>query len=137
MPQNSSTDSPSRWNVAPFFIVNDVITAANFYRDKLGFRYDRLWGEPPCFTIVVRSGSHIMLRQVGSPGFVRPNRTPDPKDFVLDAYIWVEGVDDLYAEFKRKDVKVVREICDQDHGCREFDVEDFDGYRLCFGQIIG
>lgn len=136
MPQNPSTDPHSRWNVAPFFIVDNVIAAANFYRDKLSFCYDRFWGEPPRFTIVGRNGSYIMLRQVGSPGFVRPNRTPDPEDFVLDAYIWVEGVDDLYAEFKHKGVKVVREICDQEHGCREFDIEDCNGYRLCFGQII-
>ena len=25
------------WRVAPYFIVDDVVTTANFYRDKLGF----------------------------------------------------------------------------------------------------
>jgi len=36
-----------RWSVAPYFIVDDVVATANFYRDKLGFHYERLWGEPP------------------------------------------------------------------------------------------
>jgi hypothetical protein len=27
----------SRWGIAPYFIVDDVVTTANFYRDKLGF----------------------------------------------------------------------------------------------------
>jgi hypothetical protein len=31
-------------------------------------------------------------------------------------------------------VTVVRDPCDQEYGCREFDVEDLNGYRICFGQ---
>jgi len=33
-------------------------------------------------------------------------------------------------------VKIARDICDQPYGCRDFDVEDGNGYRLCFGQDI-
>jgi predicted enzyme related to lactoylglutathione lyase len=73
---------------------------------------------------------------VSAAGFVHPNRTPDPDDFVLDAYIWVEDVDALYAEFRKKSLKIVRDICDQEYGCREFDIGDCNGYRLCFGQTI-
>ena len=29
-----------------------------------------------------------------------------------------------------------RDGCDQPYGCRDFDVEDCNGYRLCFGQDI-
>jgi hypothetical protein len=39
-------ETPTRWSVAPYFIVDDVVTTANFYRDKLGFHYERCWGEP-------------------------------------------------------------------------------------------
>jgi uncharacterized glyoxalase superfamily protein PhnB len=35
-----------------------------------------------------------------------------------------------------KSVKITRDICDQPYGCRDFDVEDCNGYRLCFGQEI-
>ena len=31
--------NPPRWNIAPYFIVDDVVTTANYYRDKLGFQY--------------------------------------------------------------------------------------------------
>jgi len=41
--------SQPRWSVAPYFIVDDVVATANYYRDKLGFQYDRFWGEPPEF----------------------------------------------------------------------------------------
>ena len=30
--------TPSRWDIAPYFIVDDVVASAEYYRDKLGFR---------------------------------------------------------------------------------------------------
>jgi len=123
-----------RWSVAPYFIVDDVVATANFYKDKLGFQSDRFWGEPPCFTMVYRSGITIMLSQFEKTGLMRPNSAADPEgEDVWDAYIWVDDADALYEEFKSKGVKIAREICDQEYGCRDFDIEDCNGYRLCFG----
>jgi len=133
MPDNV-TNRP-RWNIAPYFIVDDVAVTADYYRDKLGFQYDRLWGEPPCFCMVYRSGIVIMLKQVEQTGVMRPNHTVDPEG-TWDAYIWIDNADALLAEFQLKGVKIARDICDQPYGCRDFDVEDCNGYRLCFGQNI-
>ena len=124
-----------RWSVAPYFIVDDVVATANFYRDKLGFQYERFWGEPPCFAMVNRSGITIMLSQFEKTGLMRPNSAADPEgEGVWDAYIWVDDVDVLYEEFKGKGLKIMREICDQPYGCRDFDIVDCNGYRLCFGR---
>jgi predicted enzyme related to lactoylglutathione lyase len=126
-----------RWSIAPYFVVDDVLATATFYRDKLGFQYNQLWGEPPCFTIVQRSGAHLMLRQLESPGQMRPNPSPsDPDDFTWNAYLWVNNADALYAEFHQKGVNIVRPICNQEYGCRDFDILDCNGYRLCFGQDL-
>jgi predicted enzyme related to lactoylglutathione lyase len=126
-----------RWGIAPYFIVDDVLATANFYRDKLGFHYQRLWGEPPCFTIVQRSGAHLMLRQLESPGQMRPNAHPaDPEDYTWDAYLWIDDADTLYAEFQQKGINIVRPICNQEYNCRDFDILDCNGYRLCFGQDL-
>ena len=125
-----------RWSIAPYFVVDDVVTTANFYRDKLGFEYERFWGEPPCFCMVRRSGIVIMLKQLEVIGVMRPNRTVDPKRGAWDAYIWIDNADALYAEFKSKGVIIARDICDQPYGCRDFDVDDCNGYRLCFGQNL-
>lgn len=131
--KNSDATRP-RWSVAPYFLVDDVVATADFYRDKLGFAYDRFWGEPPCFCMVHRSGVVIMLSQLPKPGAARPNRIADPNGEAWDAYIWVDDADALHAEFAAKSVKIVRGLCDQEYGCRDFDVEDCNGYRLCFGQ---
>jgi predicted enzyme related to lactoylglutathione lyase len=133
MPDNV-TNRP-RWCIAPYFIVDDVVATANYYRDKLGFQYDRFWGEPPCFCMVQRSGIVIMLKQLEQTGVMRPNHTVDPEG-TWDAYIWIDNADALLAEFQSKGVKIARDICDQPYGCRDFDVEDCNGYRLCFGQNL-
>lgn len=125
-----------RWSIAPYFIVDDVVTTANYYRDKLGFQYKRFWNEPPSFCMVYRNGVVIMLAQVENTGNMRPNRLVDLEGEAWDAYIWIENADAIYTEFKSKGVKITRHICDQPYGCRDFDVEDCNGYRLCFGQDI-
>jgi hypothetical protein len=39
----------------------------------------------------------------------------------------------LYEEYKQSGVNIVRDTCDHQCGKRDFDVEDCNGYRLCFG----
>ncbi len=134
MPEDTAASKP-HWSVAPLFIVDDVVATANFYRDKLGFHYDRFWGDPPGFAMVRRAGVTIMLKQLAA-GSMRPNSTVDPERELWDAYIWIENADALSEEFKKSGVKIARDICDQPYGCRDFDIEDCNGYRLCFGQDL-
>ncbi len=124
------------WSIAPYFIVDDVVTSANYYRDMLGFHYERLWGDPPAFAMVKRSGIVIMLAQLERPGLKRPNHTVDPEGGAWDAYIWIENADALHAEYKGKGATIVRGVRDQEYGCRDFEIDDCNGYRLCFGQDI-
>jgi uncharacterized glyoxalase superfamily protein PhnB len=125
-----------RWSIAPYFIVDDVIATANFYRDKLGFQYDRFWGDPPRFCMVWRQGIIIMLSQIEKSGRMRPNQLADPEGESWDAYVWVDDADALFRELSAKGVKIARGLCDQPYGNRDFDVEDINGYRLCFGHDI-
>jgi len=126
-----------RWSIAPYFLVRDVVATADYYRDKLGFKYERFWGDPPGFCMVRRGGVTIMLKGLQKGGVVRPNRLAAPEagdDW--DAYVWVDDADALFAEFTANGVTIARGICDQPYGCRDFDVEDCNGYRLCFGQDL-
>ena len=124
------------WSIAPYFIVDDVVTTANFYKDRLGFRFDRFWGTPPRFCMVWRNGILIMLSQLEGSGLMRPNSQADPEQEAWDAYIWVDDADALLAEFEARGTRIARAICDQPYGNRDFDVVDCNGYRLCFGHDI-
>lgn len=124
------------WRIAPYFLVDDVVATAGFYRDKLGFHCERIWGEPPTFCMVKRGGILIMLSQFPRKDAMHPNRLADPNGEAWDAYVWVDDADSLHNEFTQKGVKITRGLCDQPYGNRDFDVEDCNGYRLCFGHDI-
>jgi predicted enzyme related to lactoylglutathione lyase len=133
------TDPRPHWHVAPCFVVDDVVATAAFYRDKLGFRYERFWGDPPRFTMVRRNGVVIMLSQLaptGAPGAMRPNGRAVAGEDPWDAYVWVDDADALYEEFTATGVAIARPPCDQPYGCRDFDVVDLNGFRLCFGHDL-
>ena len=131
-----SDPKPERWFVAPYFLVHDVVTAAHYYRDVLGFSFERFWGEPPCFCMVERGGVVIMLSQVEKDVPLRPNSLANREGGAWDAYVWVRDADALHAEFVARGATIARAICDQEYGCRDFDVLDLNGYRLCFGQNL-
>jgi predicted enzyme related to lactoylglutathione lyase len=131
-----SKDGAPSWRIAPYFIVDDVVATAEYYRDRLGFTYDRLWNDPPSFCMVRRNDICIMLAQFERPGVAHPNHAVDPEAEAWDAYIWVDNADELNARFKAKGVAIVRDIGNRVYGCRDFEVQDCNGYRLCFGQIV-
>ena len=123
------------FSIAPYFIVDDIFESAEFYRDKLGFEFNRIWGEPPQFVIVYRDGAQVMLKSIGSTGHVRPNNRVNP-NACWDAYIRVKDADSLYEELRSRGVKITRTIENAPYNCRDFDVEDNSGYILCFGQDL-
>lgn len=116
--------------IAPQFLVMDVRKSAEWYRDKLGFEIGPYFEEPPVFVILNRDGTRLMLSLAeGSRG--GSNRSH--KGVSIDCYVWVEGIDALYAEFKRNGANVTLEPIDRFYGLREIEVTDPDGYVLCFG----
>ncbi len=90
------------WTIAPYLIVDDVVTTANYYRDKLGFHYERFWNDPPSFCMVKRNGIVIMLAQLEQSGIMRPNRRVDPEGGAWDAYVWIDNAE--MRQFRRRSV---------------------------------
>src|SRR3954470_5894950 len=117
--------------IAPYFLVRDVVKAAEYYRDALGFSSARFWGEPACLCMPQRDGLIVMLSQVTDPSVIRPNS--QAREETWDAYVWVKDADALYAEVKPRGAIIAYGPCLQDYGNREFGVRDLDGYVLAFG----
>lgn len=119
---------------APILLVKDVVKSADYYRDKVGFSYERFWGEPPCFCILWRDKFHLMLSQVEDEKAIVPHHRVVEK--MWNVYFWVDDVAALYDDLKQRGVKIDYELCDQPHGCREFGIQDLDGYDIAFGQDL-
>lgn len=119
---------------AAVLLVADVVASASNYRDKLGFRYERFWGEPPCFCMPQRDRHIVMLSQVEDPKHIVPHYTVVPK--LWNIYFWVDDVAAIYGELKERGAVIDYEICIQPYGCKEFGVQDLDGYDIAFGQDL-
>jgi uncharacterized glyoxalase superfamily protein PhnB len=120
-------------DATPVLLVRDVVKAAAYYVDKLGFSVDRFWGDPPMFTIAKRDGVFVMLNQVGAGDDFRPNGAYDGR---FSVYVDVNDADAMHAEFQGNGADIVCEPEDQPYMMREFQVRDLDGHLLGFGHNI-
>lgn len=119
---------------APILLVRDPSAAAEHYRDCLGFTLANTFGEPPAFIILHRDGLHLMLADVEKPEHVVPHWNVREK--TVNVYFWVDEVELLFREFTARGAKIDYGLCDQPYGCREFGIQDLDGYDIAFGQVI-
>ena len=63
-----------------------------------------------------------------------PTANPDKyRDELLDAYLFVEDADPLYAEYAAQSVEFARGLGNMPWHTREFVVKDCDGRLLAFG----
>jgi hypothetical protein len=115
--------------IAPQFFATDLPATLSYYTDKLGFACLGTWHDPPVYAIVARDQHSIHFRCAEPPA-------PNPAkyaDELLDAYLFVEDADALYAEFAARGVEFSRTLGDMPWHSREFVVKDCDGRLLAFG----
>jgi glyoxalase/bleomycin resistance protein/dioxygenase superfamily protein len=115
--------------IAPQFFTTEMAATLLYYKDRLGFECVGTWGDPPVYAIVARDAHRIHFRLADPP---RPN--PDKYgDELLDAYLFIQDADALYAEYLAREVEFTRAVGDTAWHSREFVVKDCDGRLLAFG----
>jgi predicted enzyme related to lactoylglutathione lyase len=127
------TDRAARLLLAfPQFRVEDVVRAAEHYRDLLGFSIDGYFGDPPVFTHVQRD--HVVIQIGRSLRRECLSRSAGPEGY--NAYIWTDDVDGLARELEARGAAIVEGPRNRVYPCRELIVEDCNGLRLCFAKRI-
>lgn len=119
---------------APVLLVRDVAAAANYFRDRLGFSYDKLWGQPPDFCMVRRDGHTVMLSQAPADAALTPHWRVVDK--MWDVYFWVDDVEAIYQELVQRGAIIDYHLGMKPYGVREFGVQDIDDHDIGFGQVI-
>src|SRR5437899_5040305 len=115
--------------IVPVFFTMDISATLAYYKDKLGFECLGTWHDPPVYAIVARDQQAIHFRCAAPP-------TPNPdkyQDELLDAYVFVEDADALYAEYAAQGVEFTRGLANMPWYSREFVVKDCDERLLAFG----
>lgn len=119
--------------VAPIFVVTDVVKTAEYYHDKLGFKILGFFGDPPVFAMVARDGVEFHFGKIDEGREMKGNETVR-KGLGNDAYIFVDDVHALFEEFKANGVEIVEGPVRRIYDCMEITVMDINGFQLVFGQ---
>ena len=119
---------------APVLLVRDVVASANYFRDCVGFTYERFWGAPPDFCICRRDGHHLMLARAPDPAQIKP--LWQLRENTWNAYFWVDDVETLFAEMKAAGARIDYGLCTQPYDVREFGIQDLAGHDLALGQPV-
>lgn len=119
---------------APVLLVRDVVAAAGYFRDRLGFSYDRFWGDPPDFCMVKRDEHVVMLSQAPPDADLVPHWRVVDK--MWDVYFWVDDVDAIYKELTSSGAIIDYELGVKPYGVKEFGIQDLDDHDIGFGQVL-
>lgn len=119
---------------APILLVKDVEASANYYRDKVGFKYERFWGDPPGFCILHRDGFDLMLSRAKNEKDIIPHWKVVHQ--MWNMYFWVDDAKKMYEELTASRAIIDYHLEVKGHGCLEFGIQDLDGYDIAFGEII-
>jgi catechol 2,3-dioxygenase-like lactoylglutathione lyase family enzyme len=117
--------------IVPQFFTSNLEKTLSYYDASLGFVTQFVYGDPVYYAGAIRDGYSIFFRHVDQPTDLSDEKY---REEYLDAYIRVEGVDNLYEEYAEKQIDFHRRIATMPWGYREFVVRDCDGRLLCFGE---
>jgi catechol 2,3-dioxygenase-like lactoylglutathione lyase family enzyme len=110
----------------------DFETMRHFYHDQLGFEIVEEWDEPGNRGAVVQVANQATLEILSLDDLAKPGIRPENLELGIhidDAHIWL---DRLVAA----GVTIARGIEDAPWGHRSFGVDDPDGLRIWFVQVL-
>jgi len=118
-------------SIAPSFVVSDVVSAAEYYLDVLGFEILDYFADPPVFAMVGRDGVEIHFGKADAD----PQRSNlELRKISSDAYIWVSDVYALAEELKASGADILNGPVRRIYDCVELEVRDLNGFKIVFGQ---
>ena len=106
-----------------------VYEAIGYYRDRLGFEPDFVYES--FYASVSRDGFSIHLKCAPKTVADLTHRKQNER---LDAYVEGRGIEALFDELKSKGAHIIRPLEERPWGCKDFYVEDVDGYLRCFSE---
>jgi catechol 2,3-dioxygenase-like lactoylglutathione lyase family enzyme len=115
--------------ISPQFLVDDLARAIEYYTQRLGFALDFQYED--FYASVSRDGCAIHLKEAPKNEADRPHRQQNEH---LDAYIGVSSAAALYDELGSRGALITKALEDRPWSCRDFYVQDPDGYILCFSE---
>jgi catechol 2,3-dioxygenase-like lactoylglutathione lyase family enzyme len=118
----------------PQIFVTDIERAVAFYRDRLGFACEYLYGDPPFYGLMARGGARLNLRHVDALPFDVAERA---REDLLAATIVVRNAKALFLSYEAAGLAFHQRYREQPWGARDFIVADPDGNLVHFASPAG
>jgi uncharacterized glyoxalase superfamily protein PhnB len=115
----------------PVLCTEDVAASMQYLEHILGFVEQFRWGDPPVYA-GVKAGD-ALLYVCHDPAMARAIRE---HELGPDVFLWVEGVDALYAMHRTRGADIVEALEDRPWGARQYVVREPNGYRLKIAQQL-
>lgn len=118
-------------NAVPVISTEDVSATVAYYTDVLGFSKHFIYGDPPVYAGVERDGVLLYItldEQLAS--------TLKSSGLHPDVFLWVQDVDKVFEDHKKRGAKIFEDISDRPWDARQYVVEDPNGYRLKIAEPI-
>ena len=116
-------------SITPILFVRDVPASAAYFRDKLGFAIDFLYGQPPFYGAVSRDGVCIHFRCVREPNFAE---LAAREHSLILASIEVDDIHAIFAELQGRGAEIVQPPTKQSWGGTDLYARDPDGNVISF-----
>lgn len=109
-------------------MVPDVVAAAEYYRDVLGFKILGYFAKPPVYSMVSRDGVEIHFGKAEAAG----TSNADVRSGSFDLYIWVSDVESIFEELRAAGADIVEGPVKRVYESTEVVVRDLNGFHLVF-----
>lgn len=132
MAEVGGSSRPILTSVAAHLYVRDVTASTEFFAEKLGFRIDFVYGDPPFYGQVSRDHARLALRSMDEAVFAGDIRE---REDLLSASITVgtsEEIEQLFLTYQAAGVPFHQALRDEQWGARTFIVRDPDGNLILF-----
>jgi uncharacterized glyoxalase superfamily protein PhnB len=107
----------------PHLPVKNLKTTLDYYRDKLGFTEEWTFGEKDGG--IRRDNMRLLFAE--SMSFTNDINNRQHR---LALMWFVDNIDDMYAEFKERQIELAADLKVHDYGLREFAFTDINGYYI-------
>ena len=118
-------------NAVPVIATANVRATLDYYRRVLGFSEHFTYGEPPVYAGVERDG--VLLYISGDDKLAAALKS---SGLHPDIFLWVQNVDKVFEEHKRRGAKIVEDLADRPWDARQYVIEDPNGYYLKVAEPI-
>ena len=117
--------------LVPQLVVPDVVMAAEFYRDKLGFELLGYFLDPPVYAMLRRDDVEIHFGK--GDGLETKTNESLRRGLGHDIYIIVSDIEGVFRELTEAGVEIVEGPIKRVYGSIEVTAKDCFGFTIVFG----